>query len=1238
MSYREVICLKKNTKKTAVVVLIAAVLVIALISEIAVVFRITSQQTTESGSSRLEIISGELEDTIDRSRTNTMITALRVQPYMDDREALREYIVSRKAELLEQTGGECYNVYIAGKDWDIIPDFVKPDGYEVSKRSWYQGALQNEGNAYVTPPYVDAATGNMCYTVSMVLSDGETVVGLDYTMDNIRQHIRQMYRDGDQQALIVTDEGIIAGCSDEHLTGSELITELPEYAGIFSLAKSSDGAVHVKRHGVNLFAVRSGSGWYLIVNENEWSLYRTSYRQMLAMIFVSLIIFAVIIAMYFSTANSAKKAEDALVYRDNFIAKISAGLQEPLQRIIAGSSPENVRNCDDYGQEFENIRAAGHKLSDMIGEMVSYSSLLRTEKEKPVKETGLTIDKRFRRLILLSLLLVMTMSMYVNITATFRWGKGRMQEEVSSYTSHLNEWTSTQKSILDMFCSVISTHPEILEDYEGAVEYLDDITRQYPDISVSYIVNPNWEHTVYMNNGWEPDSDWHVEDRDWYIKLESSEQGWCISEPYFDEQTGLYCVTFAEKVIDPRTGEFIGNFGIDFYMDKLVDILGSSYSDEGYAFLADAEGEIINHPYGSYQMSENSVTNAAQLSYDQVRADGSDMALVRDYDGKLRVIMAAYAENSDFTVYVAKDIWNVYKGVLLYGVICLVVLMICTVAVYMLMNNLIRLQEKANRQLKDSADAAIAADEAKSTFLAQMSHEIRTPINAVLGMNEMILRECRDLTIRDYAENIQSAGRTLLSLINSILDFSKIEDGKMEIIPVDYETAAMVNDIVNSISTRAAEKGLQLKTNVDSKLPAKLNGDDMRIKQVISNLLTNAVKYTEKGRVTLTIKGEEKLDDKLTLYVEVADTGIGIREEDLDGLFESFKRLDEKRNRSIEGTGLGMSIVTRLLDMMNSELHVESIYGIGSTFWFRIEQGVADPEPMGDYGRSLMKSTSKSVGHIYAPQASVLVVDDNEMNLKVAASLMKLYGIVPDLADSGFKAVSMAGQKRYDIIFLDHMMPGMDGIETLKLLREEGCVADGSVVIALTANAIVGAREMYLNSGFDDYLSKPIESAALENKLGFFLPADKVSVVTEETKSFHDDGAEAADMFTAEEMKQNYALCPQINLMAGLGYCMDSKEFYLDTLKGYVQADKREELQKAFDEKDYENYRIIVHSIKSTSLTIGAQVTSEHAKSLEFAARDNDIELIEKRHDSFMDEYIATIDGVVAVLSNYFEE
>ena len=1230
--------MKKNTKNTAVVMLIAAVLVIALISEIAVVFKITSQQTTESGTGRLEIISGELEDTIDKARTNAMITAVRVQPYLNDKEALREYIIARKAELLEQTGGECYNVYIAGKDWDIIVDFDRPADYEPSKRIWYRGALQNGGDAYVTSPYVDAATGNMCYTVSMMLSDGETVIGLDYTMDTIAHHIRQMYRDGDQQALIVTEEGIIAGCSDEHLVGSELITSLPEYAGIFSLVKNSEGSVHVRRRGVNMFAVRSGSGWYLLVNENNWSLYQTSYRQMLAMIFVSLIVFAVIIVMYFNTARSAKKAEDALIYRDKFIAKISAGLQEPLQRIIAGASPENVRNCDDYGQEFENIRAAGHKLSDMIGEMVSYSSLLRTEKEQPVKEKGLKIDRRFRRLILLSLLLVMTMSMYVNITATFRWGKGRMEEEVSGYTAQLNEWVSTQKSILDMFCSVISTHPEMLSDYEGTVEYLDEITRQYPEISVSYICNPAWEHTVYMNNGWEPDSSWHVEEREWYVKLEESEQGWCISDPYYDEQTGLYCVTFAEKVTDPRTGDFIGNFGIDFYMDKLVDILGSSYSDEGYAFLADAEGDIINHPYGSYQMSENSVTNAAQLSYDQVRADGEDMALVNDYDGKFRVLMAASAESSDFTVYVAKDIWNVYSGVMLYGVICLVVLLICTIAVYMLMNNLIRLQEQANRQLKESADAAIAADEAKSTFLAQMSHEIRTPINAVLGMNEMILRECRDLTIRDYAENIQSAGRTLLSLINSILDFSKIEDGKMEIIPVDYDTAAMVNDIVNSISTRAAEKGLQLKTSVDNKLPAKLNGDDMRIKQVISNLLTNAVKYTEKGRITLTIKSEERLADKLTLYVEVADTGIGIREEDIEGLFESFKRLDEKRNRSIEGTGLGMSIVTKLLEMMGSELHVESIYGVGSTFYFRLEQGIADPEPMGEHSRSLMKNTSRSVGHIYAPQAKVLVVDDNEMNLKVASSLMKLYGIVPDLADSGFKAVSMAGHNRYDIIFLDHMMPGMDGIETLKLLHEENCLSEGTSVIALTANAIVGAKEMYISSGFTDYLSKPIESAALENKLGYYLPADKVSVVTEETRAVRDPASAQEDVFTAEELKQMYNQCPALNLMAGLGYCMESKEFYLDTLKGYVQADKREELQKAYDAEDYENYRIIVHSIKSTSLTIGAQVTSEHAKALEFAARDGDIELIKKRHDVFIDEYISTIDGVVGILSIYFEE
>ena len=295
------------------------------------------------------------------------------------------------------------------------------------------------------------------------------------------------------------------------------------------------------------------------------------------------------------------------------------------------------------------------------------------------------------------------------------------------------------------------------------------------------------------------------------------------------------------------------------------------------------------------------------------------------------------------------------------------------------------------------------ASHAKSRFLAQMSHEIRTPINAVLGMNEMILRESEDENILSYAESIGSAGNTLLSLINSILDFSKIEDGKMEIVTVRYDTASFINDLVNSIAQRADAKGLRLVVNVDETLPCAMTGDNVRFSQVIMNLLTNAVKYTEKGSVTLDISGGERDGDSIDIRVSVKDTGIGIREEDRDKLFESFERLDEVRNHSIEGTGLGMSIVTNLLDLMGSKLCVESTYGKGSEFSFVIRQQIADPTPVGDYEKRLRESAhhEQRDALIKAPSARVLLVDDNDMNLKVARNLLKLCKIRPDLASSG---------------------------------------------------------------------------------------------------------------------------------------------------------------------------------------------------------------------------------------------
>ncbi|MBO4337083.1 MAG: response regulator [Lachnospiraceae bacterium] len=382
------------------------------------------------------------------------------------------------------------------------------------------------------------------------------------------------------------------------------------------------------------------------------------------------------------------------------------------------------------------------------------------------------------------------------------------------------------------------------------------------------------------------------------------------------------------------------------------------------------------------------------------------------------------------------------------------------------------------------------ANRAKSLFLAQMSHEIRTPINAVLGMNEMILRETDNEDIREYALNIGESGRTLLALINSILDFSKIEDGKMELLNDVYDTASMINNLIQSISDRARSKGLMFYTQIDEDLPSAMIGDEVRLTQIIMNLLTNAVKYTKKGSVTFSIKKDHVEDNDVYLNVSVADTGIGIKKEDMGRLFETFARLEEKKNHNIEGTGLGMTIVSKLLIMMDSGLDIRSEYGKGSVFSFVIRQKIDDPSPIGDYKKRFeesKKSEHKEVA-FNAPDARVLIVDDNSMNLKVAKNLLKLYAIVPDLADSGAKALDMVKEKHYDVICMDHMMPVMDGIETYQKMKEENLIAEDTVTLMMTANAVVGAREQYLEAGFRDFISKPIDIRTLEEKMLEYLP------------------------------------------------------------------------------------------------------------------------------------------------------
>lgn len=408
----------------------------------------------------------------------------------------------------------------------------------------------------------------------------------------------------------------------------------------------------------------------------------------------------------------------------------------------------------------------------------------------------------------------------------------------------------------------------------------------------------------------------------------------------------------------------------------------------------------------------------------------------------------------------------------------------------------IRKLEMYQQELRTAKTRAEEASQAKSDFLANMSHEIRTPINAVMGMNEMILRESKDPQVLSYAEDIKGASQMLLSIINDILDFSKIEAGKMEIVDVKYDISSVLNDISNMIGIKAEQKGLKLNVSVEESIPSTLFGDSIRIQQVMLNLLNNAVKYTDAGEICFKVGVDRIENDLVYLMIQVQDSGIGIREEDQNKLFQSFQRLDLTQNRTVEGTGLGLAITGKLVERMGGTIDVKSVYGKGSTFTVSIPQRIVVATPVGDFQKHYQEFKQKKDERkkaFTAPEAKILLVDDNNLNLRVATHLMKYLELQTYTCSSGHEFLERIQREHFDVIFLDHMMPGMDGIEALresKTLVNNLCAK--TPIVALTANAIVGAREMYLKAGFDDYLCKPIKPQELELCLLKFLPKELV--------------------------------------------------------------------------------------------------------------------------------------------------
>ena len=837
-------------------------------------------------------------------------------------------------------------------------------------------------------------------------------------------------------------------------------------------------------------------------------------------------------------------------------------------------------------------------------------------------------------------------------------------DKLASVAAKLNNYLDKTQSALWVTADTVdymvrngSTAAQI-EDY--IVEETQNQSAQFDENYTGFYGYINGEYVDGLR--WQPPEGYDPLKRDWYgMAVEAGGES-TIVPPYIDAQTNDVVISICRQLSDKRNV-----MALDVTMNRIQDIVEElKIKEKGYGFIVDPTGMIIAHQdesrKGSYltQTEEDqafmALVNRTETGNFETKLNGRQCTVFVN-----RIINQWYLVIAISNAELYAEVW---QQMVVNVLICFVIFVLIAFFYYYGYRNEqnyarrmeeMKMEEQQQayetRMLKLAKEAADQSNKAKSDFLAEMSHEIRTPINAVLGMNEMIMREsgaaleagaaqparASFADISRYAANIESAGNNLLSIINDILDFSKIEAGKLEIVPADYKLSSVLNDLSNMVVFRARSKGLEFRVDVDGSLPDGLYGDELRVRQVITNLLSNAVKYTEAGSVLLGVRGgqERRTDagDVIDLVISVQDTGIGIRKEDLDKLFDKFIRVDLTRNSTIEGTGLGLAITRRLLLLMDGSVEVSSVYGQGSTFTVTIPQRIVSREPVGNFRERFEKSIHESrarVESFHAPDARILIVDDTRMNLAVVTGLLKHTRVKADTADSGAEAIRLAEGTVYDLILMDQRMPEMDGTQAMRRIRERGANRQ-TPVICVTADAVSGAREKYMRAGFTDYLTKPIDGQALEKVLIRYLPAEKVTLVQPDRPPVEGAAAGAADLATLR--------AAGINPDEGLAHCQGDMAFYRSLLLEYEHAatERAQALEAHFAARDWKNYGIQVHALKSTSGTIGAAALAEAAQRLEVAASEGAEAVIQRDHGAVLDRYRATVEAIRRVSAGQTE-
>ena len=1185
--------------------------------------------------------------------------------YCADYEAFHAFL-KENCRLLNRNG-TIYDIYFTWPDNSMAcaSDFL-PDGSVdyAHDRDWFTEAAAS-GEMYYSTPYRDSDTGKPIVTISKAVYENNTLQGVlaaDIFVDVLVDIIRDADIAADGYAFLVDQNlGMIVHPNEDYAFDDmpHGVMDIPgaPYAEVVSKIRSgSDETVYVEDYDGITRAIAvsrmENTGWAVGIATSRSVLMsgmNTVSRSFLIGAVITAVMGAIIAVLLLFMPDDRK--------------------QEPHPSVFPAPEDRSAASPEISAPSFSQGVSPDSAVPDSTP---PFSSAPPMPGEAPAHPRRFNLHVPVLIILVLMIFMVFYTSRIINRVAVTNLQEVG-EDRITAVSAQLENYLERTKSALWVTADTVE---HMLKTGATTRDILDYITvetdhqQEYFEVNITGLYG--WIQGEYLDGaGWVPPENYDPTRRDWYRAAIEANGELTIVPPYLDAQTGSIIISFCRML---SNGSDV--LSVDLMLDQIQEMISTlQIKGKGYGFIVDENGMIIAHQDES-------------LKGHLLTGDEEQLALL---DGILETQNGVFEissgrEKKTAFVHRIVDQWYVVTvidnsellaevrqqlavNVLICSVIFTLIIFFYVLGRQNEQNYSIRIEEmRAEEQkqayeakaLKLEKEAADQANQAKSAFLAEVSHEIRTPINAVLGMNEIIQREssqaqnsCDELppggteadigffretfgNISTYAGNIESAGRNLLAIINDILDLSRIEAGKMEIVEGSYQLSAVLNDLSNMIFFKAREKGLDFVIDVDETIPDALIGDVVRVRQVITNLLNNAVKYTERGSVRLIVNGERQQEPSdaafpsLLLIASVEDTGVGIRPEDMGQLYDKFQRLDLEQNSTVEGTGLGLAITRSLLDRMGGSIEVRSEYGKGSVFTVSIPQKIASDEPIGDFHtrfRTHVPTDAVCEERFRAPEARILIVDDTKMNLTVATGLLRNTQMRIDTAMSGEDALVLTRLNPYDLILMDQRMPKMDGTETLHRIREQ---PDGlnreTPVICQTADAVVGARERYIAEGFTDYLTKPIDRQALEKMLMRLLPEEKV---------IRNEGLPADGKQPVGAASDDYAplRAAGIDPNVGLGYCQNDDALYRSLLEEYVHNEKIHTLRKDYEEQDWNSYAIAVHAVKSSSRMIGATALSDIAAGLEKAADGHDRAGVERDHLRLLALYEAIITAIRSVVT-----